>query len=75
MSCSVLVRCRHTKLQSLGIAGRMDAQLANGLWQVHILLNKRDQNKRPVRPAQQMRSRSCSPCSEWPTACGTSTFH
>ena len=38
-------------LQSLGIAGRMDAQLANGLWQVHILLNKRDQNKRPVSPA------------------------
>lgn len=43
------VRSVAAALQSLGVAGRMDASLANGLWQVHILINKRDQNKRPVR--------------------------
>ena len=43
------VRSVAAALQSLGVAGRMDASLANGLWQVHILINKRDQSKRPVR--------------------------
>ena len=36
-------------LQGLGMSGRLDAQLANGLWDVHILLAQRDRNQRPVR--------------------------